>query len=173
MRYVALLRHQLRSLFRRPAVDDELDRELTMHIEQLTRELMAESGLSEGEARRAARLRFGSPVAAREQCRDVRRVNVLEDFARDTRYAARVLLRSPGFTLTAVLSLALGIGANTAIFSLMDAVLLRALPVERPRDLVFLGIVGSAGSSGAPPVSLFRALPQRDVGVCRHRGVHH
>ncbi len=155
MRYLALLRHRLRSLFRRPAVDDELERELRLHIEQLTRELMTESGLSEEEARRAARLRFGSPVAAREQCRDVRRVNVLEDFARDTRYAARILARSPGFTLTAVLSLALGIGANTAIFSLMDAVLLRTLPVERPRDLVFLGIVGSAGPSGAPPYPCF------------------
>ncbi len=92
MRSLSRLRHRLRSLFHRRAVDEELDRELTMHIEQLTRELMDESGLSEQDARRTARLRFGSPVAAREQCRDARRVNLLEDFAQDVRYAVRVLV---------------------------------------------------------------------------------
>ncbi len=155
MRYLSLLRHRLRSLFRRSAVEDELDRELTLHVEQLTRQLMEESGLAEADARRVARLRFGSPVAAREQCRDARRLNVLEDAARDMRYAMRVLWRSPGFTLTAVLSLALGLGANTAIFSLMDTVLLRTLPVERADELVFLEVVGSEGRGGAPPYPVF------------------
>lgn len=155
MRHLTRLRLRLRSLFRRPAVDEELDRELRLHIDQLTRELMTESGLSEVEARRTARLQFGSPGATREQCRDVRRITVLEDLVKDTRYAARMLVRSPGFTLTAVLSITLGIGANTAVFSLVDAVLLRTLPVERPRDLVFLGIVGSSGPSGAPPYPCF------------------
>ena len=121
MRHLTRLRLRLRSLFRRPAVDEELDRELRLHIDQLTRELMNESGLSEVEARRAARLQFGSPGATREQCRDARQVSVLEDLVKDVRYAARMLVRSPGFTLTAVLSMALGIGANTAIFGLMDA----------------------------------------------------
>ena len=155
MRQLTRLRLRCRSLFRRPAVDEELDRELRLHIDQLTRESMNESGLSEAEARRVARLQFGSPGATREQCRDVRQVSVLEDLVKDVGYAARLLVRSPGFTLPAVLSIALGIGANTAIFSLLDAVLLRTLPVERPRDLVFLGIVGSSGSSGAPPYPCF------------------
>jgi hypothetical protein len=118
-------------------VEDELERELSLHLEQLTREQM-EAGLSEAEARRAARRAFGSPDLAKEQCRDARRVGLLEDLYKDAAYALRLLARSPGFALTAVLSLAFGIGANTAIFSLVDTVLRRLLPVERPQELVFL-----------------------------------
>jgi predicted permease len=131
-----------------------LDRELNIHMEQLIREQM-ESGLSEGEARRAARREFGWPDTAKEQCRDARRVAVLEDLAKDVGYTVRLLTRSPGFALTAVLSLALGIGANTAIFSLVDTVLLRMLPVERPQELVFLQAAGAEGPSGAPPYPCF------------------
>jgi predicted permease len=154
VRRFLVLRHRLRSLFRREAVEGELERELRLHLEQLTREHM-ESGLSEPEARRAARLEFGSADLAGEQCRDARRVGLLEDFVKDLGYAWRLLRRSPGFALTAVLSLALGVGANTAIFSLVDAVLLRLLPVERPQELVFLHSAGTEGTSGAPPYPCF------------------
>jgi predicted permease len=149
MRRLNLLRHRLRSIFRRRAVDDELRREIELHVEQLTRELRA-SGLSEREARRAARLEFGSASAVADACRDTRRVGLLEEAIADSRYAWRILRRSPGFTTTAVLSLALGLGANSAIFSLVDAVLLRSLAVRAPHELVFVDVVGSAGAGGYP-----------------------
>jgi hypothetical protein len=78
-----------------------------------------------------------------------------DDFATDLRYAWRTLLRTPGFSLVAVLSLALGLGANTAIFSVVDAVLLRSLPVHRPEELAFIATVGMKGTSGAPPYPCF------------------
>jgi predicted permease len=154
VRHLRLFRHRLRSLFRRRAVEDELERELSFHLEQLTREGMA-SGSSEAAARRAARRAFGTPELAKERCRDARRVGLVEDLVKDLAFALRLLRRSPAFALTAVLSLALGIGANTAIFSLVDAVLLRSLPVERPHELVFVQAAGTEGRGGAPPYPCF------------------
>ncbi len=153
-RMARLLRHRLRSRFRRQAVEDELERELSLHFEQLVREQQA-SGMTEAEARRAARLAFGSPDAAAEACRDARRVGLFEDFAKDVGYALRLLRRSPGFFAAAVLSLALGIGANTAVFSLVDTVLRLLQPVARPQELVFLHSAGTEGTSGAPPYPCF------------------
>jgi len=157
MHLLHLLRHRLRALFRKHQIDRELDQEMRIHLDQLTRELMA-SGMNEVEARRAARREFGSTDVAVEQCRDARRVTVIHDFVSDTRYAFRLLRRSPGFAVTAILSLALGIGANIAIFSLVDTVLLRQLPVTRPHELVFLQAAGTEGANGAPPYPCFEAI---------------
>jgi predicted permease len=157
MRRLRVLKNRLRSLFRHKAVEDELERELRLHIDQLTREHMA-NGMSEPDARSAARREFGSPDLAKEQCRDERRTRLVEDLVKDTGYALRLLARSPAFALTAVLSLALGIGANTAIFSLVDTVLLRLLPVDRPQELVFLQVAGTEGRTGAPPYPCFERL---------------
>jgi putative ABC transport system permease protein len=154
MHFLRLLRHRLRALFRKNAVDRELEREMAMHLDQLAREHVA-AGLSEPAARRAARHDFGSSIAALEESRDARRVTLVHDVVADSRYALRLLARSPGFAVTAILSLALGIGANAAIFSLADTVLLRSLPVERPHELVFLQIRGSERANGAPPYPCF------------------
>ena len=126
---------RLRSLFRRRDVERELDEELQEHLEQQTKRNMA-LGMTPEEARYAARRAMGGIEQRKEECRDTRRVRFLEDLWQDIRYGLRVLGRTPVVTAVAILSLALGIGANTAIFSMMDAVLLRLLPVRNPQELV-------------------------------------
>jgi predicted permease len=135
MRILRIVGRRLDSLLRRSRADADMRRELEVHIEQLTLEHIA-AGLPENEAGRRARREFGPVELIKEQCRDMRRVNVLDDLVKDLAYAFRLLSKSPGFTSTAVLSLVLGIGANVAIFTLVDAVLVRTLPVDEPRQLL-------------------------------------
>jgi len=129
---------RFRSLFQRSAVENDLDDELRFHLERQV-EKHVRSGLSQEEAIRLARLEFGGLGHVKEDCRESRGITFLETTARDIRYALRQLLRTPAFTITVLLTLALGIGANAAIFTLVNAVLLRKLPVTDPASLVRLG----------------------------------
>ena len=131
---------RLQTLFRRNRNAQRLDDEMQFHLEQQIAENIA-AGLRPEEARYAAMRTFGNPTFLKEEARDTWGWTWLEQIAQDLRYGLRQLGRSPGFTLAVVLSLALGIGANTAIFSLIDAVMLRMLPVKNSERLVLLNWV--------------------------------
>ena len=125
----------LQRFFRRDRMERELDRELRYHIERRIAELM-DDGMDRQEAGRCVRIEFGGAEQIAEACRDARGTGWLEDFLRDCRYGLRMLRRNPAFACFAILSLALGIGADTAIFSLMDRVMFRMMPVREPQRLV-------------------------------------
>ncbi len=131
---------RLRALFRRNTVEAELGDELRFHFDQQVGKFV-QSGLPLAEARRRARLLIGGPDQIKEECRDARGVQFLESLSRDFRFGLRMLRRNPGFTAVAVLTLALGIGANTAIFSVLESQLWRPLPFPDSERLVNVAAV--------------------------------
>jgi putative ABC transport system permease protein len=152
---------RLRSLFRRSQLDRELSEELSYHLDQKTSQFIA-AGMPAGEARRAALRSMGGLEQRKEECRDTRKVNWIQDFFQDFRYAARTLRKTPAFTAVAILTLALGIGANSAIFSVVDAILLRPLPYPEPGRLVRIWESSVKDDSSRNVVNPFNFLDWRD-----------
>ena len=148
LRRLIAARMRLRAIFFQSRLDRDLDEELEGHVQHLTKQHIAR-GVPPAEARRQALVAMGGLAQRKEDCRDARRTWLLDNVWRDLRYSVRVLRRTPGFTAAAVLSLTLGIGANTAIFQLIDALALRPLPVERPDELAIVNIPGRRGASGS------------------------
>jgi predicted permease len=137
VRHLKEVLRSIRSLFRRRREEQQLNEELQFHLQRQIEQNLA-AGMPPEEARYAALRLFGGVQQIKEECRDMRSVSLIENLAQDVRYGLRMLARSRGLTAIVLLSLALGIGANTAIFSLIDAVLLKALPVQNPQELALL-----------------------------------
>jgi putative ABC transport system permease protein len=131
------LTKKLRSLLWHGRLDDELDEEVRFHVEMKTSGYVA-AGMNPREAREAALRDFGRVEQTKEECRETRGVHFIETVFQDVRFGVRQLRKNPGFTAVAVLTLALGIGANSGIFSVMRQVLLQRLPVPHPEELVLL-----------------------------------
>lgn len=169
MRMLDRLHLRLRSLFRRRDVEVELDEELRFHLDQLIEEYEA-SGMPTEEARRAAERKIGGIAQYKEECRDMRRVNFIEDFVQDVRYTIRSLRKSMGFTAVVVATLGLGIGANTAIFTIVNGVLLRPLEYAEPDQLMYLtaespATGGTGNALSAPEYAEFRQMNQSFAAV--------
>src|SRR5262245_59512506 len=122
-------------LWLRKKMEEELEKELRFHLDQHTVDLIAQ-GLDPEEARRRARLAIGGPEQVKEQCRDVRGTRWLEDLWQDLCYGARMLMKKPGFAFVAVITVAVGIAANTTIFSVADALILRSFRFPNQERLV-------------------------------------
>ena len=143
---------RLRSLFRRKQVDQELKEEIREHLEQQITENVAR-GMSQEEARYAALRALGGVTQVEQQCRDARGLNIMENIVQDLRYGVRQLIRSPGFSVLAILCLTLGIGANAAVFSWVEGILFRPYPavVQQDRLLALAGTTrdetGATGTS--------------------------
>jgi predicted permease len=158
MSLLSRCRSLLRAVTRPGELSDAMQLEMETHRDLYERDLRA-NGVSADEAHRRARAEFGSIEARKDDCREALGLRLLDELRGDVTYALRLLRRSPGFALVALLSLALGIGANTAIFSLIDMVMLKTLPVQDPASLAFIDTsAGKSGGSSGPPYPLFELM---------------
>jgi putative ABC transport system permease protein len=153
------LTHGLRALTHREAGERDVADEVQDYLERATAAL-EEDGLSTDDARRAARLEYGNPIVIREQVRSYGWEHLLGTLAADLRYAARQLLQSPGFALVSILTLALGIGASTAIFSAVNPILFQPLPYPHADQLMMLQELRNKGSAQRPTFGTFSGLSE-------------
>lgn len=144
-------------LFRRNALERSLDRELRFHLDAAIADHVR-AGLSRAEAERRARIELGGVEQVKEEARDARGTRWIEDWWSDTRYALRGMVRSPAFSAAAILTLAVGIGANTAVWSIVDALMLRSLPIDRPEELHAVRRAGNEDNSYLVSYEGFRHL---------------
>jgi len=149
------LKTKFRALFHRRAVEQELADELEHHVEEKMRRL-CEQGLTHAEARMTVLREFGGIEQRKEECRDARGISVVEDLWRDVKFAGHALAKNRTFTIVAALTIALGIGGNTAIFTLVHGVLLQSLPLPDADRLVAIGETSSSGDLTAVPYQNFR-----------------
>ena len=155
---VARLRSLLRGLFGRRRFEGAMSDELQFHVDAFTEDLVR-SGVPRDEAFRRARVEFGGIESVKEECRQSRGLRVTDEVRQDVRYALRTMARTPVVTVAVIISLALGIGANTALFGFVDAVFLTAMPVRDPQQLVYLGHQsGPATSSNYPLFERYRVV---------------
>src|SRR5215469_15888427 len=150
----------LNRLLRRSRMEDQLEKELSFHLERHTADLI-EHGLDAQEARRRARIALGGPEQVKELCRDARGTRWLDDLSQDLRYGTRRLRRSPGFGVVAVLTLALGIGATTAIFSAVNPILFEPLPYPHAGRVMMIWYRGSNGARVNQSFAAYRELVER------------
>jgi len=151
------LRSWVKAILRRSRMENEMDAELRFHIEAFAEDL-ARNGVPRQEAMRRARIEFGGIERAKEDCRDARGVNLAESLNQDLRFGLRTLSKNPGFTVVAVLTLALGIGANAAIFGLVDSAFLRDLPFHEPDGLVHIWTIEADGDLHTPTPTEYQAV---------------
>jgi hypothetical protein len=132
-------------------MESDMDAELRFHIEAFAEDLVR-SGVPRQEAYRRARIEFDGIEQAKEECRDARGVNFIESLIQDLRYGGRMLRKNPGFTSTVILTLGLGIGLNSAIFTVASGFLLRKPPVKDPRNVVMLTMANPVNGRDRYPV---------------------